>query len=126
MDGQVITNWTLYLGTEPGTGRMIILNASQNNWYFGARTGAWYEHAGQASENRPRLRGRFYVESGSVVGIRYLAIGSPFWLLILLSGVIAFVLWIPWRRRFSLRALLIATTVVAVSLGLLVMMLRGS
>ena len=44
----------------------------------------------------------------------------PYWLLILVSTTLAAAPWIEWPRRFSLRTLLIATTLVAVALGLVV------
>jgi hypothetical protein len=50
----------------------------------------------------------------------------PIWLLIIAVLPIAVTPWLRWLHQFSLRALLIATTVVAVGLGLLVMMLRGN
>jgi hypothetical protein len=42
----------------------------------------------------------------------------PFWPLVLVSGMLAAMPWIRWR--FTLRTLLIATTLVAVVLGLIV------
>ena len=42
------------------------------------------------------------------------------WLAVALCVLIASVAWFPWPRQFSLRALLIATTLVAVVLGLIV------
>jgi hypothetical protein len=50
--------------------------------------------------------------------------GFPHWFGVPLLTAIAGLPWLRWR--VSLRTLLIATTVVAVGLGLLVMMLRGS
>jgi hypothetical protein len=50
------------------------------------------------------------------------------WLLLLLSATIAFIPWIrilPWPKRFSLRTLLIATTLVAVALGLVIYAARN-
>ena len=44
-------------------------------------------------------------------------INAPYWFLILILSTLATV---PWIRRFSLRTLLIATTLVAVGLGLIV------
>ena len=46
----------------------------------------------------------------------------PSWLLVLFSGILAAVPWFRWR--FSLRTLLIATTLTAVVLGLVVWMVR--
>jgi hypothetical protein len=48
----------------------------------------------------------------------------PHWLPVSLAGVFAVVPWIPWSRRFSLRTLLIATTLVAVGLGVVVYFAR--
>ena len=45
---------------------------------------------------------------------------APFWLTIILFAALAAAPWIPWSRRFSLRTLLIAMTLVAVGLGLFV------
>jgi hypothetical protein len=45
------------------------------------------------------------------------AVYIPYWLPVLLSGVFAATPWIQWTRRFSLRTLLIATTLVAMLLG---------
>jgi hypothetical protein len=44
--------------------------------------------------------------------------GMPIWFLIVLTSALATVPWIRWR--FSLRTLLIATTLVAVVLGLII------
>jgi hypothetical protein len=47
----------------------------------------------------------------------------PHWFALLLSMIFAAVPWIHWSRRYSLRTLLIATTLVAVGLGLSVLAL---
>jgi len=48
-------------------------------------------------------------------------IAAPFWLLVPLTVALSFASWLPWwSKRFSLRTLLIATTLVAVVLGLVV------
>jgi hypothetical protein len=43
-----------------------------------------------------------------------------YWLLVIVTAVGAAAPWIPWSRRFSLRTLLIATTLVAVALAAIV------
>ena len=44
----------------------------------------------------------------------------PHWFLILLSALLAYVPWLRfWSTRFSLRTLLIVTTLIAVGLGLI-------
>jgi hypothetical protein len=46
--------------------------------------------------------------------------GMSHWFVVLLLSTFAAVIWLPWR--FSLRTLLIATTLVAVGLGLIVLL----
>ena len=49
----------------------------------------------------------------------------PYWFGVLLMAMLASLPWLPsWSRRFTLRTLLIATTLVAVVLGLIVAVLR--
>jgi hypothetical protein len=45
---------------------------------------------------------------------------APHWALVAVSSTIGFLPWLPWSGRFSLRTLLIATTLVAAVLGLVV------
>jgi len=49
----------------------------------------------------------------------------PQWFTLLISALFAVVPWIKWSRRFSLRTLLIAMTLVAVGLGAIVYVLRS-
>jgi hypothetical protein len=49
----------------------------------------------------------------------------PYWFLVLLTGSCAVAPWISWSRRFSLRTLLIATTLIAVVLGAVVWATSG-
>jgi hypothetical protein len=48
----------------------------------------------------------------------------PYWSFLASVVVVASLPWLKWR--FSLRTLLIATTLVAVGIGVVVMTLRGS
>lgn len=59
-------------------------------------------------------------------GIFYTAfVGIPHWFLALLLIGLAYLPWLPWKPlRFSVRTLLIVTTLVAVVLGLVVWMTR--
>ncbi len=56
------------------------------------------------------------------VGTGAVEIEFPYWFATVVGGLFAAAPWIPWR--FSLRTLLIATTLVAVMLGLIVAVLR--
>jgi hypothetical protein len=53
------------------------------------------------------------------------AVRCPHWFVTLLLGIFAAVPWLHWNKRFSLRTLLIATTLVAVGLGLIVVVGRS-
>jgi hypothetical protein len=48
----------------------------------------------------------------------------PHWFLVLFAATIAVVPWLSWSKRFSLRTLLIATTLVALGLGMVVYLAR--
>ena len=48
----------------------------------------------------------------------------PYWWLAGSTSLLAMLPWIPWTTRFSLRALLIATTLIAVVLGLVTWLSR--
>ena len=54
----------------------------------------------------------------------WLDITIPHWFLIALSAAFAALPWLPWSNRFSLRTLLIATTVIALVLGMLIVVAR--
>jgi len=45
----------------------------------------------------------------------------PHWFLVFMFAAIAVAPWIRWSNRFSLRTLLIATTLIAVALGIMAM-----
>jgi hypothetical protein len=48
----------------------------------------------------------------------------PFWLIAICTAAVIGIPWIPWSKRFSLRSLLFATTLVAVVLGLILWLRR--
>ena len=57
--------------------------------------------------------------------VDHLAISTPLWFLVVISATPAAIPWLPsLPNRFSLRTLLIATTLVAVGLGLVVWAIR--
>jgi hypothetical protein len=104
------------ISLESSTGRVFFTVNDGGNYYS---PDDW--HVGYASDNYPIevapgnlgfgfLRDRVYLRSLQI----------PIWFLAGLSGVLAATPWIRWFHRFSLRTLLIATTLVAMMLGLLV------
>ena len=52
-----------------------------------------------------------------VLSANWLTVGVPHWFIAALSVICAAALWPNWSRRFSLRTLLIATTLIAVVLA---------
>ncbi len=48
----------------------------------------------------------------------------PYWFVVMSSGALAAAPWVRWSKRFNLRTLLIATTLVAMVLGLIVWSVR--
>jgi hypothetical protein len=70
----------------------------------------------------PRLRISSPVPFFGQAATSHISVPHPH--VIAIAALLAALPWLSWR--FSLRTLLIATTVVAVGIGLVVMMLRGS
>jgi hypothetical protein len=97
------------IGIEPGT---FWICATESTRYL-----PWKVHSQPIDRQLGRVNhpwGIFECEKG--------AVAVPFWFLILggtFSGVAP---WLRWSKRYSLRTLLIATTLVAVVLGLIVWM----
>ena len=50
----------------------------------------------------------------------------PYWFPVAILASLAAVPWIRWSKRFSLRTLLIATTLVAVGFGIVVVLSKRS
>ena len=67
----------------------------------------------------PRDRGFRSLLPRIWTGIHSSGIELPYCLLICAGGTFATIPWLRWSRRFSLRTLLIATTLVAVGLGVM-------
>ena len=63
-----------------------------------------------------RMWGKFEYDSATWT------IYFPYWFGVLISATVATITSIPWSRRFSLRTLLIATTLVALALGIVVVL----
>jgi hypothetical protein len=62
----------------------------------------------------------FFFPWGWATKKRVIAIAFPHWFAVFLFALIAIAPWLRLARRFSLRTLLIATTLVAVALGMVV------
>jgi hypothetical protein len=78
--------------------------------------GQWEFSSGRSTVQRPAWQ--FEAHLRFPVTIR---IHVPHWFWVLIVGSIGVVPWSSWSRRFSLRTLLIATTLVAVGMGFVVL-----
>ncbi len=85
----------------PTTPWKLVTRPPQDDWKVHSRLGFFYEHNSQ----RTTIECAYLV---MLVGIAATGAAS----------------WLPWPKRFSLRTLLVATTVVAVVLGLIVAVSR--
>jgi hypothetical protein len=65
-----------------------------------------------------------YSNASHDVGVIGDEIAIPEWVLVGSTALIGVLPWIQWSNRFSLRSLLIATTLIAVMLGLIVWSIR--
>ena len=90
------------------------------NWDAEAGSTGWHHWSGPHSKSdlreldgRSWIRYRFTSQGGACAYI-----GFPHWFAVAVFATLAGVPWIHLRSRFSLRTLLIATTLVAVVLGL--------
>ena len=81
-------------------------------WRYGSRP---------SQMHRESWKPTYFPDEGNLGGIRF---QSPYWLLMAITGVFAALPWIPISNRYSLRTLLIATTLVAVLLGFAAYMSR--
>jgi hypothetical protein len=97
-------------------GKAQFRNADFRDYFFSGRFTVL-----ERSKSRYRSAGRYPMPTDTVLGFRWYswrAFYVPYWFPIMLFAVLATVPWLPWQ--FSLRTLLIAMTLVAMMLGLIV------
>jgi hypothetical protein len=95
--------------------KMPQANSTAAQWSIASTSAAKEQHFVQLAEPDYSVLGFHFIRRPSNV-----AMVLPLWMpLTAIIGMVA-ILWIPWSRRFSLRTLLIATTLVAVGLGIVV------
>jgi hypothetical protein len=91
--------------------------SSVGSWHaFNKPVSGYYLHK---NENRQEQEHRALGFGGNVFGNGW-EVAVPMWFPFLIATTFGGAIWIPWSRRFSLCTLLVATTVVAVVLGLVV------
>jgi len=122
--------WHVDVLQKPSTSRLFIISSSKGRL-------AYFENRASPQSTMPPeviapiIDDFILVATKPILGfgrVRGLRIPpllfAPYWFPVLISGVLAAIPWLPWSTRFSLRTLLIATTLVAVVLGLIVAVLR--
>jgi hypothetical protein len=91
----------------------LLLNAGSIGQFYSRRPVAFASQRPYWHQASTWAFGRFGSKTDRVVFI-------PFWFPALIPAACAAVPWLHWSKRFGLRTLLIATTLVAVALGLIV------
>jgi hypothetical protein len=101
------------LQTEPGSLCLTWQNANGDTF-----SEEYYSHIFNTQiRNTPSDRSRSIAGKFLVINS---AVAIPFWFLCFISISLAAIPWIHWSHRFTLRTLLIATTLIALVLGLVV------
>ena len=106
-------NYAKAVGSNDGTTYVSFFNLAATGSYGPPPTPHGWQRDSYESHPAPRFSWD-YLPSG-------MHISMPTWLLCAFAMTLAVVPWLP-LKRFSLRTLLIATTLVAVGLGLIVWM----
>jgi hypothetical protein len=96
--------------TESSVPAWTVIDVSSEKWveYYDAQ---WKAGNPVMGKHWSRFWGGFYFAIGK---------NFPFWFLLAVLGTMGIVPWLQWSNRFSLRTLVIATTLVSVVLGLAV------
>lgn len=117
VNGQLTDNYAIAIGSMPGcigVGVLLIpARPSLASWTLTSiETNAWFDSARPLGSFVPSpMWGTFFADRSSVF--------TPYWFANLLCVAAASVPWVPWSQQFSLRALLLAMTLVSVALGLI-------
>jgi hypothetical protein len=111
--------WTNFVAGGSELGKVYLLfNAEPRRAWGVVNTPLINEAYVETYRNDPILRRPNRFGLGVSYPPPYTVLHAPLWLLALLSATLAATPWLPWR--FSLRTLLIATTLIAVVLGVVV------
>jgi hypothetical protein len=121
--------WTLDLISQVDSSHIQTTVGSQNGAVYLAHFNAYEVYKGTGNPYQPHAwayhsqdANAFKQQFSWVRRPNSLNISLPHWFVAIFVALIGALAWLPWR--FSLRALLIATTLVAVGLGLIVWLAR--
>jgi hypothetical protein len=116
----ILQHWTTRFDSMSGILRIEHSAVHKMANMLKARTGYGYEwkfftlRESFSSATRPQQRLQWEIKSENQ------EVTIPYWCLTLICGIVGAAPWIRWKWHFGLRTLLIATTLVAVVLGLIV------
>jgi hypothetical protein len=102
------------------------VDSSNRGWHFASLRGGMLFCMANYSPAKPGAWRMYTAWERELLGFGAFAtntstsFGTPYWFPVLTSIAFASLPWIHWSKRFSLRTLLIATTLVALVLGLAV------
>jgi hypothetical protein len=101
----------------------------QTDWYLSSGfkfSGTWTIEANTVARETEGIAGGppSWLRQLSFFRLHRRPVSFPHWVLVLLFAIFAAAPWIRWSKRFSLRTLLIATTLVAVVLGAVIYLAR--
>jgi hypothetical protein len=121
ISSQNVVSFSSYKGqAHAGIGRLRLGSYVQkrDGSYVKVHASGWQLGGEGASGRDPNYRLAFRLQP-------YLSVETPHCLLVLASITAAVAPWIHWSKRFTLRTLLIATTLLAMVLGLIVWATRN-
>jgi hypothetical protein len=118
--------WFTHFGNEYYISCVVADGVFQSNWYRNPSENAWYiDNTRMEDFNRMAYGGPTRPVDSAPALLPNFAFGPfwlviPVWFLVIVAVAIAVSPWVSRLRRFSLRTLLIATTLVAVGMGIVV------
>jgi hypothetical protein len=137
----LITIWNLEAGTAayghfPGVSRFVITSYCFGETLWDDTVAAHVEFGLQAANDSQWRVARFRGVGGELpegfgftvyAGESAITVHAPHWFFALLCAAVAAIPWTPsvtWTRRFSLRTMLIATTLIALTFGMVLYLIR--
>ena len=105
-------------GISSEGGDLLVFHSDASDWaalrWRGAPLTGWFFHKFPRNPYQPRMASRWRAKSFSLV--------VPYWAPTMIAVALAAMPWLRWR--FSIRTMLVATTLIAVTLGYVAITLR--
>jgi hypothetical protein len=121
----------MFWGPTATSGQVVVVSM-QGQLFVGTNVGggpAWSRQSGKLYSKwrsiwRTLFPRRDVFGFALVVDSNNVGIAVPHWFAALVTATLAWLPWAPWSKRFSLRTLLVATTLIAVVLGMAIYGIR--